>query len=84
MLSTESLALPMSCNKHIVVSRIRKPCDKHSVLFFKYVFNKNYASHVQQNILHMSLEGLSDSVRQLIISRDPYDCVLVRMLLKAF
>ena len=67
-----------------LVSRIRETCDKHNVSFLKYVFNKNYASHVRQNILRISQDGLSDSVRQLIISHDPYDRVLLRMLLKAF
>ena len=67
-----------------LVSRIRETCDKHDVSFLKYVFNKNYASHVRQNILRISPDGLSDSVRQLIISHEPYDRVLLRMLLKAF
>ena len=67
-----------------LVSRIRKTCDKHNVSFLKYVFNENYASHVRQNMLRMSHDGLSDSVRQCIISHDPYDRVLLRMLLKAF
>ena len=67
-----------------LVSRIRETCDKHDISFLKYVFNKNYASHVRQNILRISQDGLSDSVRQLIISHEPYDRVLLRMLLKAF
>ena len=67
-----------------LVSRIRETCDKHNVSFVKYVFNKNYASHVRQNILRISPDGLSDSVRQLIISHEPYDRVLLRMLLIAF
>ena len=50
-----------------IVSRIRKTCDKHNVSCLKYLFNENYASHVRQNILRMSHDGLSDSVRQLII-----------------
>ena len=50
-----------------LVSRIHKTCDKHNVLFLKYVFNENYASHVRQNMLRMSHDGLSDSVRQCII-----------------
>ena len=52
--------------------------------FFKYVFKETYASHVRQNILRMSHDGPSDSGRQCIISHDPYDRVLLRMLLKAF
>ena len=52
--------------------------------FLNMFFNKNYASHVRQNILRISQDGLSDSVRQLIISHDPYDRILLRMLLKAF
>ena len=67
-----------------VITRIRETCDKHDVSFLKYVFNKNYTSHVRQNILRISPDGLSDSVRQLIISHEPYDRVLLRMLLKAF
>ena len=67
-----------------IVSRIRETCDKHNVSFLKYVFNTNYASHVRQNILRISQDGLSDSVMQLIISHEPYDRVLLRMLLKAF
>ena len=67
-----------------LVSRISKTCDKHNVSFLKYVFNENYASHVRKNMLRMSHDGLSDSVRQCIISQDPYDRVLLRMLLKAF
>ena len=68
-----------------LVSQIHnKSCDKDNVSFLKYVYNENYASHVRQNILRMSHDGLSDSVRQLIISHDPYDRVLLRMLLNAF
>ena len=67
-----------------LVSRISKTCDKHNVSFLKYVFNENYASHARKNMLRMSHDGLSDSVRQCIISHDPYDRVLLRMLLKAF
>ena len=55
-----------------------------TMFHFLNVFNKNYASHVRQNILRISPDGLSDSVRQLIISHEPYDRVLLRMLLKAF
>ena len=62
-------------NKNYLVYRIRKTCDKHNVSFLKYVFNENYASHVRQNMLRMSHDGLSDSVRQCIISHDPYDRV---------
>ena len=67
-----------------LVSRISKTCDKHNVSFLKYVFNENYASHVRKNMLRMSHDGLSDSVRQCMIRHDPYDRVLLRMLLKAF
>ena len=35
-------------------------------------------------MLRMSHDGLSNSVTQCIISHDPYDRVLLRMLLKAF
>ena len=55
-----------------------------TISFLKYVFNKNYASHVRLNILRISQDGLSDCVRQLIISHEPYDRALLRMLLKAF
>ena len=66
-------------NSHnYLVYRILKTCHKHKVSF------ENYASHVRQNILRMFHDGLSDSVRQCIISRDKYDCVLLRRLLKAF
>ena len=88
------IVLQLSMNMHAcgqlnginyLVSLIRKTCDKHTVSFLKlYVFNENYASHVRQNTLRMSHYGLSDSVRQCIISHDPYDRVLLRMLLKAF
>ena len=67
-----------------LVSGIRKKGAKHNVSFFKYVFNENYASHVRQNILRMSHDGLSDNVSQCIISYDPYDRVLLRILLIAF
>ena len=69
-----------------ILSIIRKTFDKHNVSLLKYVANENYASNVGQrrNILRMSHDGLSDSVRQLIISHDPYDRVLLRMLLNAF
>ena len=54
-------------NDLLSVSRIRETCDKRNVSFLKYVFNKNYANHVR-----ISQDGLSDSVRQLIISHEPY------------
>ena len=55
-----------------------------TMFHFLNVFNKKYASHVRQNILRISQDGLSDSVRQLIISHEPHDHLLLRMLLNAF
>ena len=47
-----------------LVSRNREKCDKHNVSYLKYVLTKKYASHVRQNILRISQNGLSDSVRK--------------------
>ena len=42
-----------------LVSRIRETCDKHNVSFLKYVFNKNYASYVRQNILYCAFRQMA-------------------------
>ena len=42
-----------------LVSRIRETCDEHNVSFLKYVFNKNYASYVRQNILYCAFRQMA-------------------------
>ena len=59
---------------------------KYNVSFLRYVLDKSYANKVKFDIRKQYCEpdGLTDSVRQLLISRDPYDRRLLNMLLKSF
>ena len=59
---------------------------KYNVSFLRYVLDKSYANKVKSDIRkhYCEPDGLTDSVRQLLISRDPYDRRLLDMLLKSF
>ena len=69
-----------------LLSRVQETCMKYNVSFLRYVLDKSYANKVKSDIRKQYCEpdGLTDSVRQLLISRDPYDRRLLNMLLKSF
>ena len=69
-----------------LLSRVQETCMKYNVSYLRYVLDKSYANKVKSDIRKQYCEpdGLTDSVRQLLISRDPYDRRLFNMLLKSF
>ncbi len=69
-----------------LLSRTSLICDRHNIIFLKYIFNKDYASQVKSQLKKSSLQndGLSDSVRVLLLSADPYDKFVLNMLLTPF
>ena len=67
-------------------SRVRAICGKHNILFMKFVFNNEYANTVTANVksAYHQPDGLTESVRMLLHSKDAYDRNLLNLLLKAF
>ena len=56
-----------------LIYRTKKVCDRYKLSFLQYMFNRDYASNFKRNISKHVHDGLSDSVRQILLSRDPYD-----------
>ncbi len=69
-----------------LLSRVQHICGKYDVQFLKYIFDRDYSSQVKRRLKMSNLvnDGLSDSVRLLLISCDPYDKMLLNMLLIPF
>ena len=67
-------------------SRVRAICGGHNIVFMKFVFNNAIANTIKANVksAYLQLDGLSDSVRMLLLSKDAYDRNLLNLLLKAF
>lgn len=81
----------MYCNRQSsshfgLLHRVRTICSKYSINFLQYIFDGSYSSRIRGDIKRSSLssDGLSDSVRQLLLSYDPYDKVVLNMLLTPF
>ena len=69
-----------------LIARVRAICSKHNVSLFKYFLDTSYAHRVQISIKSSTTpeDGLSDSVRQVLLSRNPYDRYILSLLLKSF
>ena len=69
-----------------LIARMRTICSKHNVSLFKYILDTSYAHSVQVSIKTSTTpeDGLCDSVRQVLLSRNPYDRCILSLLLKSF
>ena len=69
-----------------LIARVRAICSKHNVSLFKYILDTSYAHSVQVSIKLFTTpeDGLCDSVRQVLLSRNPYDQYILSLLLKSF
>ena len=79
------------CNQSLsshpgLLSRVKTICDKYDIRFLKYIFDVNYSGQVRRRMKVSSIchDGLSDSVRVLLLSCDPYDKFVLNMLLTPF
>jgi hypothetical protein len=70
-------------NHSDLVSRAHKICNKYDVSFIRYVFDKSYSSHVRTNMKkrYDAPDGITDSVRQLLLRNDPYNRYVLNLLL---
>ena len=69
-----------------LIARAHVVCKKHDISFVKYIVDDKYS-----NIQHLRLkrcfsvnDGLSDTVRQLLLSFNPYDRTVLNMMLIPF
>ena len=80
------------CNQSLsshpgLLSRVKTICDKYDIRFLKYTFDVNYSGQVRRRMkvsTGICHDGLSDSVRVLLLSCDPYDKFVLNMLLTPF
>ena len=72
-------------NNTDLIARVRTICSKHNVSIFKYILDTSYAHNVQVSIKSSTTpeDGLCDSVRQVLLSRNPYDRYILGLLLKS-
>ena len=64
--------------------RCQKLCIKYNVNFLKYMFDISYSKKVKRDMKYYDQDGLSDSVRTLLLSRDLFNMQLLNMLLMPF
>ena len=69
-----------------LIARVKSICFKHDVSFLKFLVDKHYADKTRIDLKkrYMLEDGWADSVRQLLLSRDPYDRYVLNMLLMPF
>jgi len=70
-----------------LITRAHEACNKHDINFLKYICDEHYASNMKCKVKHnlqCKRDGLSDSVRQLLLSDDPYNKMVLNLLLTPF
>ena len=69
-----------------LIARVRTLYSKHNVSLYKYILDTSYAHSIQVSIKSSTTpeDGLCDSVRQVLLSRNPYDQYILGLLLKSF
>ena len=69
-----------------LIARVKTICVKHEVSLLKYFIDTCYADKTRIRLKkgYMVEDGLADSVRKLLLSRDPYDRHVLNMLLVPF
>ena len=69
-----------------LIARVKVTCKKYDISFMKYIFDTSYSQSVRNDLKKMYTveDGVTDSVRQLLLRHDPYSRVLLNLLLRAF
>ena len=68
-----------------LVSRSYRICQKHNVSLIRYIFNDEYSSKVRNDFKKYRVsDGLTDSVRQLLLCNNPFNRHILNLLLKSF
>ena len=73
-------------SKNNLICRTQNVCVKYGISFIKYIIDDKYALLHQRRIKNCfpSNDGVCDSVRQLLLSNDPYDRTVLNMMLLPF
>ena len=63
-----------------------KICDKYEVSLVKYSIDDQYARSVRKRLKDVFpvQDGFNDTVRQLLLSNDPYDKTVLHMMIMPF
>ena len=67
-----------------LLTRTETVCKLHDINFLKLVCDPVYATHIRKSIkcdMYYKNDGISDSVRQLLLSQDSYDKTVLNLLL---
>ena len=69
-----------------LILRAYNICVKHDISITRYIFDKVYSTTVRSGLrkCYNVPDGLTDSVRQLLLSNDPYNRYILNMLLIPF
>ncbi len=69
-----------------LIARVKATCFKHDISFLKFIVDKRYCDRIRIDLKkrHNIQDGMADSVRQLLLSHDPYDRYVLNMLLMPF
>ena len=67
-----------------LIARVKSICFKHDVSFLKFLVDKQNANKTRIDLKKRCLleDGLADSVRQLLLTRDLYDRYVFNMLVR--
>ena len=69
-----------------LISRSIKICTKFDISLTRFIFNQSYYTTIKQDFKkrHNAPDGLSDSIRQVLLHNDPYNRHVLNLLLKSF
>ena len=68
-----------------LIHRASRTCNKYDISFVKYVMGYEYGTLNRKRLKSFSTnDGIGGSVRQLLLSRDPYDRIILTMLIMPF
>ena len=68
-----------------LISRCNRICVNNGILPLRYIFDKQYSCTMRKNMKTCSgSDGLTDSVRQLLLAKDVHSRCLLNMLLRPF
>ena len=68
-----------------LISRTSQACDRYNISFIRYVLDDNYSKSSQRKIKAFpENDGVVDSVRQLLLNKDPYNTMVLNMMLIPF
>ena len=72
-------------SKNNLIHRASSTCNKYDISFVKYIMDDEYATLNRKRLKRFPTnDGIGDSVRQLLLSKDPYDRIVLNMLIMPF